>query len=197
MCAQYIMHESNAGPDMRQLDPRQLQTITTLAQYIGGNAVEMYANPCSGWKLDHWEIRDSNYEWQPVETDDHLTVYMNWWDEGNITHVPPNKDTHYVKAVFKVGCSPDLYPPKISLLGGSAVIVECAEEYVDPGATAEDECDGDVTGDIVIGGDEVNADVKGNYTITYTVTDEEGNASGVVTRTVSVVDTEPPVNYTD
>lgn len=152
----------------------------------------MSAVPCTGWQLDHWEIRNINYEWQPAGNDDQLTVYMNWWGV-DILHIPFGNEVHYVKAVFSPGCNPDLTPPVISLLGAAEVEVECEEEYIDAGATATDNCDGDLTSRIVVTGNTFNTDSTGTYVIRYNVRDGAGNVATEVMRIVRVVDTEPPV----
>ena len=58
-------------------------------------------------------------------------------------------------------------------------------------ATASDNYDGDISADVVIGGDSV--DTVGQYTVTYNVSDDAGNAASEVTRTVNVTDTTAPV----
>ena len=65
--------------------------------------------------------------------------------------------------------------------------------YTDDGATANDNYDGDITLDIVVGGDTVDTDTVGSYTITYDVSDGEGNDAIQVQRVVNVVDTTDPV----
>ena len=71
--------------------------------------------------------------------------------------------------------------------------VECGGDYTDAGATAIDTCDVDLTDSIVVGGDTVDANTPGSYTITYNVSDTAGNAATQVTRTVNVTDTTAPV----
>ena len=88
---------------------------------------------------------------------------------------------------------PDTTPPVITLLGESEVNVEVGSSYEDAGATAEDDVDGDITGDIVVGGDTVDTDTPGTYVITYNVSDAALNPAEEVTRTVNVVDTTKPV----
>ena len=83
--------------------------------------------------------------------------------------------------------------PVITLLGSSPVTVEAGGSYVDAGATALDDVDGDITGSIVVGGVPVDTATLGSYVVTYDVVDSSGNAAVQVTRTVDVVDTRPPV----
>ncbi len=86
----------------------------------------------------------------------------------------------------------DTTPPVIKLVGETATTAECGFDYTDEGATAIDDVDGDLTGNIVVGGDTVNTAVVGTYTVTYNVQDASGNSAVEVTRTVRVVDIVPP-----
>lgn len=83
-------------------------------------------------------------------------------------------------------------PPVITLTGSAAVALTTGAAYTDAGATAMDDEDGDLTATIVVGGDMVNTAAAGTYTITYNVTDMDGNAAAEVTRTVTVTDPPPP-----
>ncbi|HPO14414.1 MAG TPA: DUF5011 domain-containing protein [Candidatus Hydrogenedentes bacterium] len=85
----------------------------------------------------------------------------------------------------------DHVPPVITLIGEAAMTVECGDPFIDPGATAMDLGDGDITARIVSSG-EVNVSVTGVYTITYTVSDAAGNEAVPVTRTVTIMDTTGP-----
>jgi hypothetical protein len=74
------------------------------------------------------------------------------------------------------------------------VEIECGEDYVDPGATATDLCEGDLDAEgIVVDSSAIDNTTPGTYTVTYNVTDSEGNVADEVTRTVKVVDTTPPI----
>ncbi|MEI3605567.1 DUF5011 domain-containing protein [Pseudogracilibacillus sp. SE30717A] len=84
----------------------------------------------------------------------------------------------------------DEVAPVITLNGDNPMELEVGEEYVEPGATAEDDVDGNVTDSIVISG-EVNTDLPGKYEVVYTVTDAAGNVA-TETRIVHVVETEEP-----
>lgn len=84
----------------------------------------------------------------------------------------------------------DTTPPAVALNGDAAVTLEAAvDSYEEAGASAVDACDGEVA--VVVTGS-VDADTVGEYVLTYTATDAAGNSASV-SRTVSVIDTTPPV----
>jgi large repetitive protein len=86
----------------------------------------------------------------------------------------------------------DTQAPVITLLGANPLTVQCGSTYTDPGATAVDSCNGNLTGSIVAVNN-VNTAVVGTYTVAYNVSDSSSNAATEVTRTVNVVDTVVPV----
>ncbi len=82
----------------------------------------------------------------------------------------------------------DTTPPVISLVGTNPQSVVVGGTYVELGATASDNYDGDLTGSIVIDASAVNTGTPGSYTVTYDVGDSSGNAAAQVVRTVVVED---------
>jgi len=82
---------------------------------------------------------------------------------------------------------PDTTLPVITLLGEAIVEIEVGGEYVDAGATALDDVDGDITSQIVIV-NSVDIATAGIYTVTYNVSDSVGNKAEEVVRTVHVVE---------
>ena len=84
-------------------------------------------------------------------------------------------------------------PPTIALIGNANVTVNQGETFTDPGISATDDIDGDITASVTVGGDAVNTAVPAVYIITYNVTDSHGNFAAEVTRTVTVLDTEKPI----
>ncbi|CAL2104560.1 PKD domain-containing protein [Tenacibaculum sp. 190130A14a] len=90
----------------------------------------------------------------------------------------------------------DVTAPTISLNGDAMVTVIQGETFTDPGATAVDDLDGDISANIVVGGATVDVNTLGTYVITYNVSDAAGNAATEVTRTVEVVTppTSPPTS---
>ncbi|GIO16397.1 hypothetical protein J19TS2_59520 [Cohnella xylanilytica] len=82
--------------------------------------------------------------------------------------------------------------PAIDLIGPNPMTVEANSPFADPGATAYDVQDGDLTASIQVTG-AVDPSTLGTYTLSYDVSDTAGNAAATVTRTVYVQDTQPPV----
>ena len=81
----------------------------------------------------------------------------------------------------------DTVAPVITRRGASPVEVPQGATYTDLGATASDDRDGDLSASIALGGDTVDTDTVGDYTLTYDVSDAAGNAAETVTRVVRVV----------
>lgn len=76
--------------------------------------------------------------------------------------------------------------PVLTLLGANPMTVTQGTTFTDPGATASDPEDGDITARIVKTGT-VDTNILGTYVITYNASDTQGNAAAPITRTVSVV----------
>jgi hypothetical protein len=85
----------------------------------------------------------------------------------------------------------DIEPPVLLLNGEAEVTVEAGTPYLDAGATAADNYDGDLIVAIVTG-NPVNTSVVGTYKVTYDVADSSGNRAVQLIRTVQVVDTIAP-----
>lgn len=101
-----------------------------------------------------------------------------------------NSATQVVRTVTVV---PDSTPPVITLVGASSVSVLVGSTYTDAGATATDDTDGNITGNIVTGGLPIDTSAAGTFTVTYDVDDAAGNSATRVVRTVGVIsDNEAP-----
>jgi hypothetical protein len=79
----------------------------------------------------------------------------------------------------------DNVAPELTLLGEAQVTIDQRTTYVDAGASATDNVDGDLTTQIVVSG-EVDTSSPGTYTLKYDVSDAAGNAAESVSRTVVV-----------
>ena len=81
-------------------------------------------------------------------------------------------------------CLQDTQAPQITLNGDSDITIKEQEKFEDPGVTAVDDRDGDLTANVTKDG-YVDIYRSGTYTITYTVTDSSGNTAQA-TRNVTV-----------
>ena len=79
----------------------------------------------------------------------------------------------------------DTTAPELSLVGDSSIFIAKGTTYTDQGATATDNYDGVINGDVITSGS-VNNNQIGSYTLTYNVEDAGGNAAAPITRTVTV-----------
>ncbi len=120
----------------------------------------------------------------PVNT----TIVGTYQVTYNVSDATGNAATQVVRTV-NVG---DQQPPVITLLGANPVTVALGSAYVDAGATATDNVDGDLSAAIVTAST-VNTALVGSYTVTFDVTDAAGNAAATLTRTVNVADQTAPV----
>jgi hypothetical protein len=87
----------------------------------------------------------------------------------------------------------DTTPPTLTLLGNANVLHELGAPYTEAGASASDNIDGNITSSIVIGGNTVNINVPGTYTVSFNVSDSSGNAAAPVSRVIQVADRTRPV----
>lgn len=71
---------------------------------------------------------------------------------------------------------PDTTPPVLTLSGDETMKVVARSEFTEPGFTAEDNRDGDLTTEVQVTGT-VDVNLCGSYTLCYTVTDAAGNTT--------------------
>ena len=101
----------------------------------------------------------------------------------NVSDAAGNAATERTRTVIVAA---DVVAPVITLTGSATINIMVGDTFTDPGATATDDVDGDITANIVVGGDTVDANTAGTYIITYNVSDAAGNAATERTRTVIV-----------
>jgi hypothetical protein len=88
-------------------------------------------------------------------------------------------------ALLFTGCKKDKTAPEITLLGFNPYTVCVGSPYNDPGATAVDDEDGDITDKINV---VVNVDTsqESEGTVTYEVSDEAGNTTTAVREVIVI-----------
>ena len=91
----------------------------------------------------------------------------------------------------------DTTAPVITLIGNNPQIIQLGNPYIELGATATDDVDGDLSSSIIINASLVNTSIVGLYNVTYNVADSSGNQATEVNRTINVtsaqVDTTVPI----
>lgn len=123
----------------------------------------------------------------PVDVNTPGTYFVTYY----ATDAAGNVSCELVRTVRVLG-SPDVTPPTITLIGNDTITVESCAFFVDPGATATDNIDGDISSNIQVTST-VDTGVVGLYTLTYNVADGSGNLATPVVRYVDVVTTAPSI----
>ena len=83
----------------------------------------------------------------------------------------------------------DPIAPELELKGKTSISLELGSKYTEPGYTATDNCDGDITDRVTVTGS-VNTGKVGTYTLEYSVSDSYDNTDSA-SRTVMVYEPEP------
>ncbi len=140
------------------------------------NKEDVYVCPGDKVKAEKVKVTD-NYDGDItkeliVKIDDDKIVYKATDSSGNTREITKN-------VYFK-----DIEKPKLTLNGSDYIYTFVGEKLDDPGTTATDNCDGDLTSKIVVSNG-VDTSKVGDYAITYKVKDEAGNEESI-TRKVKV-----------
>ena len=125
---------------------------------------------------------------QLVSTGMRRGVLVDFNDDQSLDLVLAGADAgaleiHANNGIGRLGLG-DRAAPDLQLLGQTTITLAAGEAYVEPGATAVDDIDGDITDRIEISGT-VNTTAVGTQTLTYRVADRAGNTSTAV-RTIEV-----------
>ncbi len=86
----------------------------------------------------------------------------------------------------------DRTAPEITLLGNATMTIKAGNKFNDPGVTATDNVDGDITDKVQVSG-AIDIYTPGEYTIKYTVTDSYGNTTEASRTLVVEKVSQPPV----
>jgi len=86
----------------------------------------------------------------------------------------------------------DQAKPVLSLIGSTSMTLVLNQVFTDPGATASDNVDGDISANVIVVGS-VDISAVGTYTLTYNVSDDAGNTANTMTRQVTIQDANAPV----
>src|SRR5699024_12525821 len=120
---------------------------------------------------------------------------MNVPGEYTVNYEVADNSGNITTETRKVVVLEDNEAPVITLNDDTPIELEVGETYEEQGATEEDNVDGDITDDIEITG-EVNTNKVGDYTITYTVSDDAGNET-VKERQIKIISAEKQDHKTE
>lgn len=152
-----------------------------------GNNVIVQSSPVDD--LDDWVASTT----QTQVVDEELMIDQDVSEVSALHFAYPDEGPN---SVFPVCVAFDLlklkeepnHLPIITLVGSTTLNLNVGDIFTDPGATANDEEDGDITEDIIIGGDDIDTGKAGTYTVTYNVNDSQGAAANEVVRTVIIAE---------
>ena len=173
-----------------------LATITSAEE---NNLIRQIASEGSVWIGGSDAAQEGQWQWVTGEP-----FSYSYWAGGE-----PNNccgGEHYLQLYGGSGEWNDLQPgsgmpyiiefsvnrPIIQINGDAITLHRQGTSFTDPGAIATDEEDGVI--DVVAQG-VVDVHTLGDFKITYSAIDSEGNAAKSVSRTVRIVDPEKPIIY--
>lgn len=110
----------------------------------------------------------------------------SWTKNGISSNDNPTfskKDMEFMKKIYAT-TPEDKIAPVLTLKRESQLVINEGEEYIEYGATALDNSDGDISSNILITSN-VDTSKEGLYHVTYTITDKAGNKTEKV-RTIMV-----------
>lgn len=107
-----------------------------------------------------------------------LYTFVHSFDVGTtvVTCTISDSNGNFVMGTFEVEIF-DETPPVLTLIGEATLTIPMGPgPYVDPGATAVDNADGDITANIVIDASDVDTTMAGTYSVFISATDSSGNS---------------------
>ena len=132
----------------------------------------------------HAEYKEEGYS-ATDNYDGDLTIKVKITKKDNIITYLVKDTAGNTTKVKRTIIKEDKTAPVITLKQGSTITLYLNETWKEPGYTAIDNCDSDITNKVETSGN-VNTKKLGTYKITYSVTDEAGNVAKIE-RTVKVV----------
>lgn len=165
------------------------QILTTTREYIVEDrkapVIELVADP------EHFTSPVAQYEEEGFSAiddyDGDITDKVVRVEENGIVTYTVSDAWGNETKVERVIVYKDVVPPTITMNKGSSMQVLVGTTFEDPGFSAEDDVDGDITASVTSSGS-VNTSTTGKNILTYTVSDSSGNTT-TVERTVNVVQT--------
>lgn len=163
-------------------------------------------NSCKRLKKDYQFMHDFNYSYFILNgNQDEMVEYGNNYVDSYVTSKINNKDVkeveinsnyngnkvgayvisyslkvdnYYTRRLYRLINVVDTVKPDIALNGENTITLNYNEEYIEPGFSATDNYDGDITNKVKIN-NKINKKKPGTYKITYSVLDSSKNKATV------------------
>lgn len=103
-----------------------------------------------------------------------ITDKVTSYREGNTIYYSVSDSSGNIGTAIRRIPYRDSEAPEITLMGDLIVYLQEGESFNEPGFTATDDTDGDITENIIVDSN-LNIFIPGEYTITYSVEDSSGN----------------------
>lgn len=143
---------------------------------------EHYTNPTAQYEEEGYVARDSH--------DGMLTDKVIREEKDGVVIYTVTDSSGNTATMERVILYRDVIAPVIQLKGEDKMQLNVGDDYEEPGYTATDECDGDISKSVTVEGN-VDSNRCGEYTLVYKVTDASGN-EGTAIRKVIVADISAP-----
>ncbi len=182
------------SPDDSFITNNPVNVNFVLAETIGNSSYSMLYTTSSTGSLTYNGVEYAAGEDIPIQVGESIGTYTGTiMGAHTIEFTVVNSNTIPVENMASVIINyedPDGNPPVIELIGDTEITINAGDTFTDPGATATDDIDGDITADIIVTGN-VDTNTPGQYTLMYSVSDSSNNTVSV-TRVVIVVDSDAP-----
>ena len=165
----YLITYTATYEELTQSITREVIVKDTVAPTINLNfSPDNYTLP-GGKYIEEGFYAEDNYDGDITDK-----VIREENEKGDVIRytVKDSSGNEYTKTRFVYYKDP--IPPELILLGDKEISFTEGKEYEEPGFTATDNCDGDITNKVSVSG-KVDINTPGEYKLTYTVSDTWGN----------------------
>ncbi len=187
---------SNYGTGLDVLASWSWYTTAATGGYGGAGGTSIASPQVSGLAALVWEIAPDLSNGQVMELIRQNTNRADgsWDSQTGYGTIDMGKTLKAAQALAGAGPeAPDTMAPVLTLSGSAVLALTEGDAYEEPGFSAIDDKDGDITHLVSVAGKLATA-YAGSYTLTYTVYDQAGNGA-TAKRTITVAPLpEPPAN---